>query len=106
MPVSGRAEVRDRLPGHAFDVASGGRVWFDAGADVLETTHQTWVRDPAAGDWRCDVFREPHDGGRARNGFGRCGSGWTACTRATPGSAPSSGHQPRCRDQTSPPTRW
>lgn len=62
VPVSGFAKVRDRFPGHAFDVASDGRVWFDAGADVLETTHQTWVRDSATGDWRCDVFREPHDG--------------------------------------------
>jgi hypothetical protein len=25
-------------------------------------SHQTWVRDPASGRWRLDVFREPHDG--------------------------------------------
>jgi hypothetical protein len=25
-------------------------------------SHQTWAWDPAAGKWRFDVFREPHDG--------------------------------------------
>jgi len=25
-------------------------------------THQTWVREPASGFWRLDVFREPSDG--------------------------------------------
>jgi hypothetical protein len=25
-------------------------------------SHQTWAFDPAAGRWRFDVFREPHDG--------------------------------------------
>jgi hypothetical protein len=25
-------------------------------------THQTWVREPATGFWRVDVFREPSDG--------------------------------------------
>lgn len=63
VPAAGFAEIRDRFPGHAFDVASAGRVWFDAEAEVLATTHQTWMRDPATGGWVCDVFREPHDGG-------------------------------------------
>lgn len=62
VPVAGFAEIRDRFPGHAFDVASAGRVWFDAEAEVLATTHQTWMRDLATGGWVCDVFREPHDG--------------------------------------------
>jgi hypothetical protein len=30
--------------------------------DRLEETHQTWVREPATGLWRFDVFREPSDG--------------------------------------------
>ena len=30
--------------------------------DRLEDTHQTWVREPATGLWRFDVFREPSDG--------------------------------------------
>ena len=25
-------------------------------------THQTWIREPASGAWRFDVFREPSDG--------------------------------------------
>ena len=28
----------------------------------LEETHQSWVREPATGLWRFDVFREPSDG--------------------------------------------
>ncbi|MET7426768.1 hypothetical protein [Dactylosporangium sp. NPDC005555] len=34
-----------------------------ATADTLRTSHQTWAWDRAAGAWRFDVFREPHDGG-------------------------------------------
>jgi aminoglycoside-2''-adenylyltransferase len=34
-----------------------------AGArDQLAGTHQTWIREPATGLWRFDVFREPSDG--------------------------------------------
>jgi hypothetical protein len=32
------------------------------GADALAATHQTWVREPATGLWRLDVFRKPSDG--------------------------------------------
>jgi hypothetical protein len=34
----------------------------DLARDRLEETHQTWVREPATGLWRFDVFREPSDG--------------------------------------------
>jgi Aminoglycoside-2''-adenylyltransferase len=30
--------------------------------DRLMDTHQTWIREPATGKWRLDVFREPSDG--------------------------------------------
>jgi hypothetical protein len=30
--------------------------------DRLMDTHQTWIRDPASGKWRFDIFREPSDG--------------------------------------------
>jgi hypothetical protein len=30
--------------------------------DRLFGTHQTWIREPAAGRWRFDLFREPSDG--------------------------------------------
>ena len=29
---------------------------------MLAATHQTWLRDPATGNYLLDVFREPHDG--------------------------------------------
>jgi hypothetical protein len=63
VPEAGFAEIRARFPGYVFDVAASGRIWFDARADVLACTHQTWVRDPANDDYLFDVFREPHDGG-------------------------------------------
>ncbi|SDF74094.1 hypothetical protein SAMN05216553_10350 [Lentzea fradiae] len=62
VPAGGFAEIRACFPGFVFDVASSGLVWFDARPDVLATTHQTWLRDPATGHYLCDVFREPHDG--------------------------------------------
>jgi hypothetical protein len=31
-------------------------------SDTLAAGHQTWALDRAAGRWRFDVFREPHDG--------------------------------------------
>jgi hypothetical protein len=34
----------------------------DEARDRLDETHQTWVREPATGLWRLDVFREPSDG--------------------------------------------
>jgi hypothetical protein len=52
--------VRAALAGHEFDVVGDGRRWpLDAAA--FQRHHQTWVRD-AAGVYRLDVFREPHDG--------------------------------------------
>ena len=41
---------------------SAHRIWEDAAPEVLAATHQTWLRDPATGDYLVDVFREPHDG--------------------------------------------
>ncbi|MEK8168855.1 hypothetical protein NKH77_00635 [Streptomyces sp. M19] len=38
-----------------------GRVW--TGTEALSATHQTWLRDPASGQFLLDVFREPHEGG-------------------------------------------
>lgn len=62
VPAAGFPEIRDRLPGYVFDAAGSGRIWADAGPDVLAALHQTWLRDPATGDYLLDVFREPHDG--------------------------------------------
>ncbi|MFJ9918806.1 nucleotidyltransferase domain-containing protein [Streptomyces rubiginosohelvolus] len=62
VPAGRFPEVRSRFPGYAFDAAGSGRIWEDAAPDVLAAVHQTWVRDPATGDYLLDVFREPHDG--------------------------------------------
>jgi hypothetical protein len=62
IPAAGFPEVRSRFPGYVFDAAGSGRIWADAGPDVLTGVHQTWLRDPATGNYLLDVFREPHDG--------------------------------------------
>lgn len=62
IPAAGFPEIRDRFRGYAFDAAGSGRIWADATPDVLAAVHQTWLRDPATGDYLVDVFREPHDG--------------------------------------------
>ncbi|MFB6665007.1 nucleotidyltransferase domain-containing protein [Streptomyces parvus] len=62
VPAGRFPEVRRRFPGYVFDAAGSGRIWEDAAPDVLAAVHQTWVRDPATGDYLLDVFREPHDG--------------------------------------------
>lgn len=61
-PAAGFPEIRGRFPEHVFDVPGGGRIWEDAAPEVLAALHQTWLRDPATGDYLLDVFREPHDG--------------------------------------------
>jgi hypothetical protein len=62
IPASEFGRVRDRFPGYVFDGVGDGRIWEAATPEVLAVTHQTWLRDPATGDYLLDVFREPHDG--------------------------------------------
>jgi hypothetical protein len=62
IPAASFPEVRDRFPGYAFDAVGSGRIWESAAPGVLAATHQTWLRDPATGNYLLDVFREPHDG--------------------------------------------
>ena len=62
VPAGDFAEIRDRFPGYVFDAAGSGRIWEDAAPQVLAGTHQTWLREPATGNYLLDVFREPHDG--------------------------------------------
>jgi hypothetical protein len=62
IPAASFPEIRNRLPGYVFDAVSSGRIWENATPDVLAATDQTWLRDPATGDYLLDVFREPHDG--------------------------------------------
>ena len=54
------AEIAQAFPGFEWDVVRNGCAWpFPEEAD---TSHQTWLREPATGRYRLDVFREPHDG--------------------------------------------
>ena len=62
VPAASFPEVRDRFPGYIFDGAGSGRIWENATPEVLSAVHQTWLRDPATGNYLLDVFREPHDG--------------------------------------------
>ena len=61
IPEAGFAEIAGRFPELAFFVAGDGKV-VPAGPAALAAHHQTWALDAAAGVWRFDVFREPHDG--------------------------------------------
>jgi hypothetical protein len=62
IPAASFPEVRDRFPEYVFDGVGDRRIWEDATPDVLAAVHQTWLRDPATGNYLVDVFREPHDG--------------------------------------------
>ncbi|MFJ5837547.1 nucleotidyltransferase domain-containing protein [Streptomyces shenzhenensis] len=63
VPTAGFPEIQGRFAEYAWDAVGSGRLWAGAGAEVLVSTHQTWLRDPGSGQFLCDVFREPHDGG-------------------------------------------
>ena len=63
IPAADFAEISGRFPGYVFDGVGQNQLWEDATPEVLATTHQTWLRDPASGDYLVDVFREPHEGG-------------------------------------------
>ncbi|HUN36066.1 MAG TPA: hypothetical protein VMU95_29055 [Trebonia sp.] len=62
VPAASFPMVRSRFPGYVFDGVGNATIWENATEDVLAATHQTWLRDPATGNYLLDVFREPHDG--------------------------------------------
>jgi hypothetical protein len=62
IPAARFPEIRARFPGYVFDAVASGQIWEDAAPEVLKSTHQTWLRDPATGHYLLDVMREPHDG--------------------------------------------
>jgi hypothetical protein len=62
VPRSRFDEVADALADFELYVVKGGNVTLVDAGSSLDTTHQTWVRDPAADRWRLDVFREPSSG--------------------------------------------
>jgi hypothetical protein len=57
-------EVAEALSGLEIFVITGPReaTPLEDARDQLAGTHQTWIREPATGLWRFDVFREPADG--------------------------------------------
>ncbi|MFX0576311.1 hypothetical protein [Nocardia nepalensis] len=62
VPQGGFSEMFAAFPGFEWDVVGDGRVWlFPAEA---ANHHQTWLREPATGRYRLDVFRERHVGDR------------------------------------------
>lgn len=60
VPAARFPEVAARFHDCRFCVAHRGTL-LPATADALRASHQTWAWEPAAGKWRFDVFREPHD---------------------------------------------
>lgn len=60
VPRAHFADIAAAVPGYAWDVAGDGRIW--PFPERFNDHHQTWLRDPAAGRYRLDVFREPHIG--------------------------------------------
>lgn len=53
--------IKAALPGLELYVVGAGRRW-PLDSPAFAVMHQTWVWEPAAGCYRLDVFREPHDG--------------------------------------------
>jgi hypothetical protein len=62
------SEIAERLAELELFIPDGGLtdpglVWpFAQAPKALDGHQQTWVREPATGRWRLDVFREPSDG--------------------------------------------
>ncbi|MDW5322536.1 nucleotidyltransferase domain-containing protein [Plantactinospora sp. KLBMP9567] len=62
VPAERFAEVRQRFGDCGFAVPHDGRL-LPLTPESMRTSHQTWAYERATGQWRLDVFREPHDGG-------------------------------------------
>lgn len=58
VPAASFDEIADALPGYQWDVVGDGRVW--PYPEQVAQHFQTWLREPATGSYRLDVFREPH----------------------------------------------
>src|SRR5215471_16505007 len=61
VPAGQFAAVRAALADFDLEERGTGRRW-PLDSPAFEVMHQTWVRDRAAGPYRLDIFREPHDG--------------------------------------------
>ena len=61
VPAAGFPAIREALRDFDFEVIGSGHRW-PLDSPAFEMMSQTWVREPATGTYRLDVFREPHDG--------------------------------------------
>jgi len=62
VPAPDFGVVRDALAGYEMETIGAGRAW-PLDSPAFDVMHQTWVRDPAAGVYRLDIFREPQRDG-------------------------------------------
>lgn len=62
VPASRFGEIQEALLDFEWDVVGDGRVW--PFPEQRDTHFQTWLREPATGIYRIDVFREPTIAGR------------------------------------------
>ena len=63
VPVDSFVHLPPLLPELDFWVPQGhGKLAPSSPETLAGDSHQTWGFEPAAGVWRVDVFREPHDG--------------------------------------------
>jgi hypothetical protein len=58
VPAARFDEIAAAFPGFEWDVVGDGRMW--PFPEQSEKHFQTWLREPATGRYRIDVFREPH----------------------------------------------
>lgn len=63
IPAADFGQISGLFPGYVFDGVGQNQLWENATPEVIAATHQTWLRDPASGDYLVDVMREPHEGG-------------------------------------------
>jgi hypothetical protein len=67
VPSSHFSRLRAALPELAFtvvgsDETGGGSYSWPVESPAFDVHYQTWGREPSTGQYRVDVFREPHDG--------------------------------------------
>lgn len=63
MPAERFPDVAARFAGLELWVPEGGGTLRPIDGAALAGSHQTWALDPAANEWRIDLFREPSENG-------------------------------------------
>ena len=62
VPAPDFGVVRAALAGYEMETIGSGHAW-PLDSPAFDVMHQTWVRDPATGVYRLDIFREPQRDG-------------------------------------------